>query len=271
MDREYASPPTSSRGPNREAFSPTGGLSTDHDGRSPWGSDADPRAKRPHRSGERSPERQRRRENRAERPGNAHTAQEYPPGERDHRQQRGLVDGIFGCRRTYLDRKTVTAEHGFGFGDAFYPPAVDRVLHEPVKRVGLWNRVHRPRSLEADMEEGFSLGNRNRSPSFAAQVAVDAHVAATDRLGRKAWKNQGQVAGERDHWMLAIKVALTGIAGMNVDIRDHAYSASVADRPEFSEVAPVEPHKPAVEAVRIKVVVKHKTHDARTLTVPMSN
>ena len=71
--------------------------------------------------------------------------------------------------------------------------------------------------------------------------------------------------------MLAIKVALTGTAGMNVDVRDHAYSASVADRPEFPEVAPVEPHKPTVEAVRIEVVVEHEIQDPRALAVPMSN
>ena len=75
-------------------------------------------------------------------PETAHAAQEYPPGERDHRQQRGLVDGILGCRRIYLDRNAVAAEHGFRLGDAFCPPAVDRVLHESVQRVGLRNSVH---------------------------------------------------------------------------------------------------------------------------------
>jgi Dihydrofolate reductase len=78
-------------------------------------------------------------------------------------------------------------------------------------------------------------------PLLAAEIAVNTDGPDADRRRREVGKDQGQMTRPRNHRMMAIRVALTGTTGMNMNIGHDIQAALTAVFPQCPEMPPVEP------------------------------
>src|SRR5215218_1744768 len=112
-------------------------------------------------------------------------------------------------------------------------------------------------SDESNVEEAAALGRRHGRPPLPAEIAVHPDVTAPLTPCRKTRENQGDVPGLRNHRVVTVGTTLLRPAGVDVNVCDNRETPRLADRPEVTEVAPVEADDAAVERMRVEVVVEH--------------
>src|SRR5579872_3281418 len=118
--------------------------------------------------------------------------------------------------------------------------------------------------LKSDSKKSPTPIPRHSVPLLGSQISVDANLRPPYRRCGKARHNQRQMAGTRNHRMVAIRVALHRTARMRVNIRHDLEPALLADLPQLPEITTIKPHDPTVEAVRVEIVVKHEVLDPRS-------
>src|SRR5258706_5008066 len=116
---------------------------------------------------------------------------------------------------------------------------------------------------DSDVKDFAALARSDRVPSLAAEVTVDADRVGAHRSQREVRQDQRDVARDRDHWVLAVGLALIGRPRMDVDVGDYAQSAPPAHVPKLPKVPAVEADNARVERMRVEVVVEDEIDDPR--------
>lgn len=98
-------------------------------------------------------------------------------------------------------------------------------------------------------------------PLLAVEIAVNTDRLDADRRRREVGKDQGQMTRPRNHRMMAIRVALSGAAGMNMNIGDDIQAALTAVFPQCPEMPPIEPDDAGPETMRVQIVLENEVHD----------
>src|SRR5580704_9427567 len=100
---------------------------------------------------------------------------------------------------------------------------------------------------QSNMQKASARGGRDGMPALAAEIAINPDGIGAERPLREIRQNERKVARARDHRMLAVGVALTGGARVDVHIGNHAQAAPLADIPKRPAMAAVEPNNAGVQ------------------------
>lgn len=117
-------------------------------------------------------------------------------------------------------------------------------------------------SPDAHVKELISALTTAVLPLMVASVFVDAEGVRWDDVLREVGDNERHMSRQSDHRVLAISLALPRRSRMGVDVSHHRKPGAAAELPERTVARPIKDHDPGIQAVGVKIVIRHAANDA---------